>query len=169
MSDTIRIEGIEALLAKIKSLQELRPVVGRLKLAALHVAGKMAIYPEEKRLTRASIYGSAFKSNRQRRYFFYALRQGEKGEGGIRVPYRRGKLPQSQTFSKRWTIAMSNEGLTAEIGNNATYGPLLMASGRQSLYAKAVGWRTTEAILDEETETVTRQITDEINRAIGGE
>jgi len=168
MSDTIHIEGIEPLLAKIKSLQELRPVVGAIKAAALHVKGKVAVYseekrPKEKRPTRASVYGSVFKTEKQRRYFFWALRKGE-----IEVPYRRGVSPGSQTFGRRWTIAMSNAGLTAKIGNNAGYGPLLMDSTRQSLYAKAVGWRTTDAILDEETETVTRLITYEVNRALEG-
>jgi hypothetical protein len=161
MSDTIRIEGIEPLLAKIKSLQELRMVTGAVKAAALHVKGKIDVYPEAKRPTRASVYGKAFKSDKQRRYFFWALREGK-----IEVPYRRGESPGSQTFGRRWTIATSNAGLTAEIGNNASYGPLLMDSGRQSLYAKAVGWHTTDAVLDEETETVTRMVTDEIERVL---
>jgi hypothetical protein len=161
MSDTIRIEGIEPLLAKIKSLAELKPVAGAVTAAALHVKGQAAIYPEVKRLTRASVYGSTFKSDKQRRYFFAALRKGE-----IEVPYRRGESPKSETFGRRWTIATSNAGLTAEIGNNASYGPRLMDSGRQSLYAKAVCWRTVEDVLDAETETVTRLITYEIQRAI---
>lgn len=149
MADTIRIEGLEPLLKKIRSIAELQPVIGGIKAAALHLKGKLAIYPEQKHLTRASVYGSPFKSDKQRRFFFWALRTGE-----IEVTYRRGESPGSQTFGRRWTIRTSNRGLTAEVGNNAAYGMLLMDKERQSKYHAAVGWTTTDDVIAEETETI---------------
>lgn len=149
MSDLIRIEGLPPLLKKIRSLAELQPVVGAIKAAALHLKGKVAVYPEQKHLTRVSVYGTPFKSNKQRRFFFAALRKGE-----IEVPYRRGESPGSQTFGRRWTVHTLNRGLTAEVGNNAAYGPLLMDKEKQSRYHAMAGWRTTDDVIADETETV---------------
>lgn len=161
MADPIRIEGIGPLLKKIRSIAELQPVIGAIKAAALHLKGKLAVYPEQKRLTRASVYGTPFKSDKQRRYFFWALRKGE-----IEVPYRRGESPGSQTFGRRWTVRTSNRGLTAEVGNNVSYGPLLMDKQKQSKYHAMVGWRTVEDIQAEETDTVMQFVKYYIDREL---
>ena len=51
-----------------------------------------------------------FKTARQRRYFFWALKQGL-----IQVPYQRtGKLGQSWT----WKITTTGSGLRGEVGTN---------------------------------------------------
>ena len=117
MPATIRFEGLESLMGKIESLQQVRMIAAGIKTAALHIKGKIAQYPPVKRLTRASVYGSSFQTDKQRRYFFYALAKGK-----IEVPYRRGESPGSRTLGRRWTIATSNNGLTAIVGNNAPYG-----------------------------------------------
>lgn len=159
MSASIKIEGMDELLAKIKTLQELKPVIAAMKAAAVYVKGKAATYPERKTITRASVYGSSFKSVKQRRYFFWALRTGR-----IEVPYRRGMSPGSQAFGRRWTIAAQNNGLTQTIGNNAGYGPYLMDPAKQTAYAKAMGWQTTQAIADDAAPTVMNYLREYIDR-----
>lgn len=161
MAETIRIEGMKELLAKIKDLRELTPVAGAVKAAAIHLKGKLAVYPPQQHLTRASVYGSTFQSAKQRAAFFAKLHDGE-----IEVPYRRGESPGSQTFGRRWTIATSNRGLTAVVGNNATYGPLLMDKERQSKYHAAGGWRTTNDVLTEETDTIVAFVKMSVDKAL---
>ena len=160
MSESLRVEGIHELISQIKTLAELKPVQGAIKTVALHLKGKLAQYPEQKHLTRYEVYGQSFRAT-QRRYFFWALRKGK-----IEIPYRRGESPGSQTFGRRWTIATSNYGFTAEVGNNAQYGPLLMDEGQQTRYAAKVGWRTVQDVADEEMPTMIRYIQDYVDVAL---
>ena len=159
--DLFRLEGMEELLRKVESLAELRPVVGALKDGGLYLKGKVAVYPAENRPTRYSVYGSTFKTDKQRRFFFWALRKGK-----IEVPYRRGESPGSQTFGRRWTIATENAGLRVIISNNAKYGPLLMDEEQQSRYAARVGWRTVQDISDEEFPIIIELAQGEIDRIL---
>ena len=159
MKAIIEIDGMDELLAKIKTLQELKPVIAAMKSAAVYVKGKAAEYPERKTITRASVYGSSFKSDKQRRYFFWALRKGK-----IEVPYRRGMSPGSKAFGRRWTIAAQNNGLTQVVGNNVAYGPYLMHTVVQTAYAKAMGWRTTKEIADEVEPVVKEYLQEYIDR-----
>jgi len=163
MPATIRFEGLESLMGKIENLSQVRMIAAGIKAAALHIKGKIATYPPVKRLTRASVYGSSFQTDKQRRYFFYALAKGK-----IEVPYRRGESPGSRTLGRRWTIATSNNGLTAIVGNNAPYGPLVQAKDRQTLYHKAVGWQTDEDVVEKERGAVVQFIQYEVQRAMRG-
>lgn len=83
-----------------------------------------------------------FKSDKSRRYFFAALRRGE-----IEVPYRRGQSPGSETYAKRWYVEVS--GLTATIGNNASYARYLSHETEQSGYMAARGWRKLKEVAEE--------------------
>ena len=172
MSASIKIDGMDELLAKIKTLQELKPVIAAIRAAAVYVRGAViTAVPQTKVVTRASVYGSSFKSIKQRKFFFAALRDGR-----IEVPYRRGMSKKSEAFTKKasgeeskgskgsWTISERNNGLTQVVGSNASYGPYLMDPQKQTAYAKAMGWQTTQAIADETTSEVTRILRQEIDR-----
>lgn len=153
---SIELEGIDALLAKIDTLAKLRFVANAVKLAALHIKGQIAQYPP------ASRRPQPFKTDKARRYFFWAL-----GKGEIDVPYRRGVSPKSETLGRRWTISTRDAGLTAVIGNNTSYGQLVQGPGRQAQYHKITGWKTTEQVVAEEREFVTRMLREEISKAVG--
>lgn len=161
MADPLRIEGMDALLAKIATLQQLRMVEAGLLAGGAHMKTQMQKYPTQRAMTRASIYGSPFKSDKQRRFFFYAL-----AKGMIQVPYRRGQSPGSRNLKQGWTVRSFNGGLSVEIGNAAPYGPLVQGQGRQSLYHKAAGWQTDEEVMDREGPAVIEYVRDEITRAI---
>ena len=158
--DIIRIEGLKELLGKVHDLKELRPVTGVILEVGLHLMGALNTRPPVKRLMRISVYGSAFKSDKQRRFFFYAL-----GKKKIGVPYYRGSSPGSQTFGKRWAIAREMGGLRVVIGNNTSYGPFLMDKERQSKYHAMVGWRTTDDVVAEETADIVEVVQAAIQRA----
>lgn len=156
----IRIEGVEPLLAKLKALEELRGVQGALLAAGAHVAGRFKEYPGQTRLTRASVYGTTFVSEKQRRFFFAALARGE-----IEVPYRRGSSPGSRNMKQGWTVQALTP-LSVEVGNNAPYAQFVHGAGAQSRYMRAAGWRTDQQILDAERGTVTQYVQEAIRREI---
>ena len=75
-----------------------------------------------------------FKSVRQRRGFFAALRRGR-----IEVPYRRGRSPGSETLGRRWNIRPLSFGAVLE--NRARYAGLVHGKkGRQAAYHARTGW-----------------------------
>jgi hypothetical protein len=149
MPDALRLQGYDELLRKLDSLAKLRRVEGALKAAGAHLSGKLKRYPAQKRMTRASMYGQPFKSDRQRKYFFYALRKGL-----IQVPYRRGQSPGSRNLKQQWTVETYNSGLTVEVGNATPYGPYVQGHGRQALYHYLGGWKTEWDVMSEEGEQV---------------
>ena len=144
---TIRIDGLPELLAKITRLQQLNSVKTALRVAALHVKGKIAQYPP------ASHRPQGFVSDKQRRGFFAKLRSGE-----IEVPYRRGISPGSQNLGQRWTTETRNGGLTQIIGNNASYAPLVQGPGQQTSYHATTGWKTTEQVAQQEGPAVVEYV-----------
>lgn len=161
MADPLHIEGLEELLAKINTLEKMRMVTGALLAGGAHMKTAMQVYPDAKHFTRASIYGQPFQSDRQRKFFFYAL-----AHGIIQVPYRRGSSPGSRNLKQQWTVAATNNGFTVEIGNATSYGPLVQGQGLQSRYAQAVGWQTDQQVLDREAPAVVKYVEDAIQQAV---
>lgn len=121
---------------------------------AIHVKGKVAEYPPQAHLTRASVYGKPFVSDKQRRWFFAV--------GIHQTPYRR-----TSTLAKRWTITQTMGGWTAIIDNNTPYGHFVQGSSNQSLYHKAQGWQRTDEVAQQEEENVIRMVIRAIERVIG--
>ena len=108
---------------------------------ALTIESKFKRYPPANRLSREQVYGTTFQSDKQRRFFFWALRNGV-----IQVPYFRGQNPRSENLQQSWNVVML-DNLTAQIGTAVSYAPLVMDAERQTMYAKAVGWRSVQSIL----------------------
>lgn len=87
-------------------------------------------------------------TDKQRRYFFWALKQGM-----IEVPYRRGQSPGSEKFGTKWTV--QTKGFSTEIGNNASYASLLSGGeGEQSKYMAARGWRSLIEVAKEKLQDI---------------
>lgn len=163
MSMKVELKGEEDLERIFKKLGNLQPVKVGIKAAGEHVEGKVKQYPPRNRPSRKSVYGQSFVSDRQRKAFFAGLR-----DGSIEVPYRRGQSPGSQGHAKRWNTRLRNHGLTAIVGNNSSYGPLLQDADQQSRYMKAVGWKTTERVMEEERKMVNKIIRDQVRKALRG-
>lgn len=150
MSFTIKIDMGDTL----QRFDRVLPAVSSSLLAgAVHVKGKLSEYPPQNRPTRKSVYGTSFKSDRQRRWFFAA--------GIFQTPYRR-----TRNLANRWAISSSMDGLTQIIGNNASYGHFVMGDGTQSLYHRAVGWNTTGEIAERESDAVVRRVLQAIEKAL---
>lgn len=132
-------------LAKLKDLRSLAPYV---EAEALRISGLMRT--DVPQPSRAKM---EFVSDKQRRYFFWALK-----EGIIEVPYRRGASPGSEKLEQSWTISGMDGGLKQIIGNDTTYGPLVQGPLQQTAYHKNTGWITTDEVVNEQNATTLNAI-----------
>lgn len=129
--------GFDRLMAKLPRFRA--AMRAAISAGALHVKGKIASYPPRR-------YGTQpFKSPRQAMGFFKRLHAG-----AIEVPYRRGQSPGSETLGRKWTIRDRDDGLTAVVGNNASYGPYVQDRDEQSLYHQKSGWVTVQDVREDE-------------------
>lgn len=153
MPDGVRLEGAEALVKKIVTLKQLRELQGALKAAAAHIRTQLMRYPTQQRGRP-----QPFVSDRQRRYFFWALREGK-----IDVPYRRGQSPGSQNLKQRWSITAEGPAAVALV-NNTKYGPYVQGAGTQTRYHQAGGWPTVGQVLEQEGPRVAELLRAELER-----
>jgi hypothetical protein len=159
-----RIEGMEELVKKISDLEQLKGLKSILLAAGETLKGKLSVYPAQKSLTRAEVYGEPFKSEKQRKYFFYALRKGL-----ISVPYSRGADAKSERFKASWALAAENDGLRVVIGNDTSYGPYLMDTERQSRFAAEIGWKTIDAVMEENASEIGDFAVYELQKVVSGQ
>ena len=136
---TIKVQRKE-MLAHLKRVKAAIPSI----LMTIGHAAKavLAPYPPRRYVSRASVYGQAFKSKKQRAWFFAQVAEGKM------QPYRRGQSKGSETFGLRWTVEMEGNDRVV-VGNNATYGPYLMDDNKQSMYMRALGWQKIRERLNE--------------------
>lgn len=162
MGAFIEINGLDAAIAQVQNLRDLKRINDALTKGALYLKAKMATYPPKKRPSRQRVYGATFQSAKQRRGFFAKL-----NAGAIDVPYRRGISPGSETLGRRWTVA-SRGPTTLVIGNNASYARLVQARDKQTKYHQVVGWQTAEDVTERETAQVVREVEAQLSRHFGG-
>lgn len=131
----VEMRGLEQVVSRIKSLPpELRKqVVQDVGAYGLKVLEEE---PPQRYVTRTQAYGVPFFSQRQRRWFFWAINNGE-----ISVPYRR-----THQMAKAWTFKASSEDGT--FTNPASGAPFVYGVQTQSRHEKLVGWKTIKQFLD---------------------
>lgn len=152
----LEIEGLDALYAKLDRLAAMRRVSGALLAGGAMIKSAMQLYPAQVALTRKSVYGRSFVSDRQRRFFFYALKKGI-----LHSPYRR-----TNVLGNKWTVEAQDGGLTVEVGNNTPYGPYVQSARLQTKYHKAAGWQTDAAVLERQAPAVVGLVRDAIQAEI---
>lgn len=150
MSVYVRVDA-GAATTKLGRVKQMQGVKRGLMKAGLHLKATIATYPPQRRGKQL------FVSDRQRRGFFAKLKRGE-----IQVPYARGISPGSEALGRRWTQEAKAGGFIVEIGNNASYAPLVHDSRRQTIYHRVTGWRTDENVLDTELNEVYRIVNAEV-------
>lgn len=131
----VRIEGLEALMRAVDELAAMRVVRDTMETAVERVRTQIAVYPPP-----PSNYRMVWKSERQRRWFFAALRSGQ-----ISVPYRR-----TGTLGRRWTTAVtvSPAEIRGVVGNVTAYGPFVQSQESQANVHQG-RWRTAERVAQE--------------------
>ena len=133
---TVKIEGLDAILKKIDSLG--KPDVFRppMQQSVNYIKRAIKKYPPGSGAHRPQ----PFKTDKSRRWFFWALNEGE-----IKVPYRR-----TRSLGNKWTTTVSTDGRRGEIGNDVKYGPLVQDESRQTGYHKTTGWITIQTVAKRE-------------------
>ena len=137
------IEGLDQLQNKLAHLPQ------DVKDAAANDIAKYLLnvvrgYPPQKSISRKQAYGVTFFSDKQRRFFFAALKSG-----AINVPYKR-----TQAFSRSWRII--GQGEQTILVNETDYGGYLMGPGQQSRMSVMIGWKNTEQVLEERADRIDR-------------
>lgn len=148
----IRIEGLDPLMERINSLISLKHLVAAMRAGALHVKGKIAIYPPS---TQAN-------SPTQDRWYQrgYGPRWKRKN-GSI------GGSKTSETLGRRWTTEQRDGGLTQIVGNNVSYGVYVQGEEQAGFHAER-GWLTTDDVLDREMDTVIGFVKTYLEKSLSG-
>jgi hypothetical protein len=152
---SIKIEGLDKLVSRLGRVGGLSGVRAAIKGAAIHVLNRMKEYPVARHAPQP------FVSDRQRIGFFKRLRAGD-----IEVPYRRAQSPGSQSMKHRWAMRTEDNGLTAVVGNNASYARLVQDEEKQTKYHKTTGWGTVQGVMKEERDLVTGMIIGAAHKAL---
>ena len=100
------------------------------RAAAEYLVERFKAQPSQKYVTRRRAYGVTFFSEKQRKWFFAALRSGE-----ISVPYNR-----TQGMRNSWQIIGRGEDII--IANETQAAVYTMGDDTQSRHEKLVGWKT---------------------------
>lgn len=162
MTTDIRIEikGADKLIA---ALQKEPEAMRRALQAAGEEAGRRVILSTAGLKKYPGFYHAKqpFKSDKQRRFFFWALR-----EGVIEVPYRRGLSPSSERYGTQFYIEPRGSYNTA-VGNRASYAEILGGEG-QSRYMAAGGWRKLAEVATEKLPQVRDVFQAWVDRTIRG-
>lgn len=170
---SVTLTGLDELARKADSLADYDFIRAGVQAAAVQLAGALKTYPPARRITRASVYGknvlsatskkgkpytiqSSFKTVKQHRWFFWALNRGL-----IQVPYVRGSSPGSERLQAKWTIQTGDNGFSAVVGNNVSYGPLVMGAD-QTLFMKAIGWERVETIAAREAPVINKMLMENV-------
>lgn len=138
MSDFIAIEvqGIEELQAKLDKLPPEAADMG-IEEGNKYLLAVFRQYPPQKYVSRKAAYGRTFESDKQRRYFFAALKDGR-----ISVPYKR-----TQRLSRGWKKL--GYGRNSFLANETPYAGLMQQKATQSRMAAKGGWEPIEDLIRE--------------------
>jgi hypothetical protein len=134
-----KISGMDRIVDRLKKLPDAVGDAG-VEQASKYVLNVLVNkeIPPYRHVTRAQAYGSTFSSDKQRRFFFAALRDGR-----IVVPYqRRGK---SGGVQSAWEIHGSGKQVTI---TNGDPGAKWIYSEMQANLNRMIGWLRVSQILD---------------------
>jgi hypothetical protein len=137
----VKLRGLKETVAMLENLASLEWAKAGLAIGAAYVKRIMAEYPPSP--GGRPQFPNGFKTKKQQRYFFWALKNG-----AIEVPYRRGVSPQSETLGRKWTIEGRHGGMTRVVSNNASYGPIVHSAELQAAYHETTGWITDEEAME---------------------
>jgi len=156
MADTaIVIEGVEELLRKLDAATADATLRRPMQRAVFALQADVAKYPAQ----YAGHPAFHFVSERQRRWFFAALRQGR-----IQVPYRR-----TGTLGRSWTTKI--EGFAGEmrgiVGNVREYARWVQDRERQ-YYLHAGRWPTIQDVVEKRKDQIVEDFRRAVEEALGG-
>ena len=153
MELSIQVEGIDRLVSKFGKLATFTNLRPAMRDSLNKVWNELARYPKPPE--QGTFTG--FKSDRQRRFFFAALR-----EGLIQVPYRR-----TGTLGRSWTtrIDVTANSIEGRIGTNIIYAPWVQDKDRQATIHQG-RWQTAQAVLENLRGWIVHRFNSQIKRLL---
>lgn len=149
---------------EILNYKEIESKLNKLPIEAADVcAGEVQDYmlnvmrsdqPSPNYVTRKAAYGQPFQSDKQRRWFFWAL-----NSGAINVPYHR-----TQELSKGWHIV--NRGLLGYLVNYTKGASYVVGERNQSRHEAMVGWKKASQQISERLDKINKIIDAAAKKAI---
>ena len=138
----VRIDGMEELVKRITTIQQMRRFKKALKAGAVHLHAKIRRAPKVSRRRNMRLYGNSPDAIRNRRGYFYHLQKGD-----IDVPYYRGSSKSSEKLSDGgWSISTEMDGWRAVVGTSVSYAPLVQDRDEQTSYHAQTGWETVQGV-----------------------
>lgn len=151
---SVQIPGLERLEKKLAKLPKAT------QDEALNQVGKYMMsekvlgwYPKARYITRKSAYGVTFFTAKQRRWFFWALRNGN-----IDVPYRR-----TMQLRRGWRV--TGTGDTRRLTNSRPGAQFVIGNRTQSRHEAKVGWKTLSRLVKDNARGIQRTINGALARA----
>lgn len=146
------VDGLFRQMGRIAAIDVLRPAM-EASLLSLH--DDMTDYPPRPQRP----YPRMLRTAKQRRYFFWALKQGI-----IQVPYTRtGKLGQSWT----WEITQTSAGLRGVVGTNMGYAKWVQSQESQAMIHRG-NWLTDAGAVNQRRAEIGRRFAAAIRQARAG-
>ncbi len=159
MVATIRVDlsGIDELIDTLGALEARKYLRAVMRQAGEEVKGDMATYPP-----RNTNYPLTWPSARSRAAYF-AIRRSR----GLPSRYTRQSDPMSQRLGPSWTTRVAIDGMSATVGNKATYARLVQTREGQTQMHKTTGWPTAEDVADRRADDIVDMVVRAIDKAIG--
>ena len=153
MELSIQVRGIDQVVSKFGKLATFTNLRPAMRDSLNNVWSEVAKYPPPP----ASSAFPGFKSEKQRRFFFAALR-----DGLIQVPYRR-----TGTLGRSWTMRISStvDGIEGRVGTNIIYAPWVQDKERQAIIHQG-RWQTVQDVLERLTNWIVRRFQREIDKLL---
>jgi len=147
----IRLKGFRELAEKLGSVEAACLVVSvPMRNSLTRLRASMKAYPK-----KPVGLEQKFKTLRQRRYFFWALKHGI-----IQVPYRR-----TGTLGRRWTSRIEANGRRGILGNNTLYAPYVQDAERQN-HVLGYWTNTDQAVIEKHRATILAEFEQHIKAAM---
>ena len=151
----VSADGLKELQAKLARLPDAVADDG-VQAGNEYIVTAMQQQPPPNYVTRRAAYGVTFFTERQRRWFFWALNNNV-----INVPYKRNKRPQG--IRNSWRV--EGTGRLGFVANDAPGVGWVMGEN-QSRHEAMVGWKKASAIIKERTAKIVRRFDAGVKKAI---
>jgi hypothetical protein len=146
------IKGLDELVRKLKTFEDLQKLRPAMMAGALHVKGKIAQYPPFSAANVEPSHGRWYKRGWGSKY--------KRLDGKVT-----GKKT-SETLGRRWTVANRDRGLTKVIGNKASYARYVQSEEEQAGFHGDRGWKTDAQVIKEEQEAVLNFVKKEVDKIL---
>lgn len=149
MTVTFKLEGLDKLLAKLKSLEDLKFLKAVILAAGRTVKAHIATYPPATEANSPRGPGQSWYQRGEGTHY-------QKVGGGESV------YKTSETLGRSWTTTVKDNGLTVEVGAHASYAPFVQDKESQAWFHKARGWLTTDDVITEDGPKIVEQLREAI-------